>query len=248
MISSFLQNEKINSSSLTRIPFFQTQDVYFDRDFLQIQSIPINYHRVYHDNPLWKEASDSLLAVIGMAILILLYPFIALGIKLSSTGPVFFKQERTGYNGRVFICYKFRTMHIQDSGKKKNGPDITYDNDSRVFAFGKFLRKTNLDEMPQFINVVKGDMSIVGPRPYPVEENAFWNATFPDFYKRFAVRPGLTGLSQATGYRGGTLNLLHMRERLRRDLTYVKDRSPAMDTKIIMLTIHGMLTFNTKAH
>jgi putative colanic acid biosynthesis UDP-glucose lipid carrier transferase len=191
---------------------------------------------------------DVVFGMTGLLIFMILYPFVALGIKLSSGGPVLFKQERTGYDGKIFICYKFRTMHNQKHRFNRREPDITSDNDRRVFKFGEFLRKTNLDEIPQFINVLKGDMSIVGPRPYPVRENSYWNSIFPDFYKRFAVKPGLTGLAQATGYRGGTMNLLHMRERLKRDLTYINDRSLFMDLKIILLTIHGMITFNTKAH
>lgn len=216
---------------------------------LEINSISIDYARTYHEKLVWKRCLDLVLGVIGVLFLALLYPFIALGIKLSSNGPVFFKQERTGFDGQIFDCYKFRTMHTDQTDQKPGKqPDITKKNDSRIFPFGEFLRKTNLDEIPQFINVLKGDMSFVGPRPYPIRENSYWNTTFPDFYKRFSVKPGLTGLAQASGLRGGTLNIKHMHERLKCDLIYIKDRSLAMDLKLIFQTFKSMITFDTKAH
>ncbi|WP_281280791.1 sugar transferase [Fodinibius sediminis] len=215
---------------------------------LEINSISINYAQIYHEKLLWKQGLDLFFGLIGTMILILLYPVIALGIKLSSNGPVIFKQERSGFDGRVFNCYKFRTMHCHQDNASGKKPDITKKNDSRIFPFGQFLRKTNLDEIPQFINVLKGDMSLVGPRPYPLRENSYWNTTFPDFYKRFSVKPGLTGLAQASGLRGGTLNIKHMRERLKCDLKYIKERSLAMDLKLIFMTIKSMVTFKTRAH
>ncbi|SHE43228.1 putative colanic acid biosysnthesis UDP-glucose lipid carrier transferase [Fodinibius roseus] len=215
---------------------------------LEINSISIDYARIYHEKLIWKQALDLLSGMVGTFILMVLYPFIALGIKLSSNGPVIFKQERSGYDGRVFNCYKFRTMHCNKDEKSVKNPDITQKNDSRIFAFGRFLRKTNLDEIPQFINVLKGDMSLVGPRPYPIRENSYWNTMFPDFYKRFSVKPGLTGLAQASGLRGGTLNIEDMRERLKCDLKYINKRSFVMDVKLIFLTIKSMLTLNTHAH
>lgn len=215
---------------------------------LEINSISIDYARIYHEKLMWKQGLDLFFGLVGTLILVLLYPFIALGIKLSSNGPVIFKQERSGFDGRIFNCYKFRTMHPNQDNTSKSKPDITKKNDNRIFPFGAFLRKTNLDEIPQFINVLKGDMSLVGPRPYPLRENSYWNTTFPDFYKRFSVKPGLTGLAQATGLRGGTLNIKHMHERLKCDLQYIKDRSFAMDLKLIFLTIKSMVTFNTRAH
>lgn len=215
---------------------------------LEINSISIDYARIYHEKLIWKQGLDLFFGLVGTFILLLLYPIIALGIKLSSNGPVIFKQERSGFDGRIFDCYKFRTMHCKQDEKSGNKPDITKENDSRIFSFGRFLRRTNLDEIPQFINVLKGDMSLVGPRPYPIRENSYWNTTFPDFYKRFSVKPGLTGLAQASGLRGGTLNIKHMRERLKCDLKYIKERSFLMDLKLILLTIKSMITFDTHAH
>ena len=215
---------------------------------LEIHSISIDYARIYNEKLMWKRAFDLIFGLIGTLILALMYPFIALGIKLSSNGPVIFKQERTGFDGEIFNCYKFRTMHTEQEDKGASEPDITQKNDSRIFPFAKFLRKTNLDEIPQFINVLKGDMSLVGPRPYPIRENSYWNTTFPDFYQRFSVKPGLTGLAQAYGLRGGTLNIQQMKERLKCDLKYIKKRSLYMDIKLIFMTVKSMVTLNTNAH
>jgi len=215
---------------------------------LEINSIPIDYSRIYHEKLVWKQGLDLFFGIVGTLIFMLIYPFIALGIKLSSNGPIIFKQERSGFDGRIFNCYKFRTMHTEDDKKSVSKPDITKENDSRIFRFGQFLRKTNLDEIPQFLNVLKGDMSLVGPRTYPIRENSYWNTTFPDFYKRFSVKPGLTGLAQATGLRGGTLSIRQMHERLKCDLQYIKDRSFTMDLKLILMTLKSMITFNTRAH
>jgi len=214
----------------------------------ELDSISIDYARIYNEKLLWKRILDLFFGVIGTCILMLLYPFIALAIKLSSNGPVIFKQERTGFDGEIFDCYKFRTMHTEQQSKGVNEPDITKQNDERIFPFARFLRKTNLDEIPQFINVLKGDMSLVGPRPYPIRENSYWNTTFPDFYQRFSVKPGLTGLAQAYGLRGGTLNIRHMHERLTFDLKYIKKRSLYMDLKLIYLTFKKMVTFNTEGN
>lgn len=208
----------------------------------------INYHTIYHQKLTWKRMIDIVFGSIGLLGFLIIYPFVALGIKLSSDAPVIFKQKRAGFDGHEFEFYKFSSMHPQSKGKDDGEVDITEKKDKRIFAFGKFLRKTNLDELPQFINVLKGDMSLVGPRPYTLRENSYWNTTLPDFYIRFAVKPGLTGLAQATGYRGGTLSLQHMSERLTRDLTYIKKRSLRLDLKLIMLTVKKMVSFNTDAH
>jgi putative colanic acid biosynthesis UDP-glucose lipid carrier transferase len=215
---------------------------------VEIDSISLDYSQIYNEKLVWKRAFDLLFGLIGTLILGILYPFIALGIKLSSNGPVIFKQERTGFDGEIFNCYKFRTMHTEQEEKSVKDLDVTQKGDSRIFPFAQFLRKTNLDEIPQFINVLKGDMSLVGPRPYPIRENSYWNTTFPDFYQRFSVKPGLTGLAQAYGLRGGTVDIQQMKERLKCDLKYIKKRSLYMDLKLVFMTVKSMLSMNTKAH
>lgn len=188
-----------------------------------------------------KYVLDMVLGSIGFILFLLVYPIAALGIKLSSKGPVVFKQKRTGQNGHEFTCYKFRTMHQLDLRRIDGKPVITQEGDKRIFWFGKILRKTSLDELPQIINVIKGDMSLIGPRPYPVNECAHWNMAFGDFYYRYSVKPGISGLAQAKGYRGGTLDREHMRHRLNYDLIYVQKQSFSFDIYIIWKTIIHLL-------
>ncbi len=195
-----------------------------------------------------KRALDLILGSVAFILFAAIYPFIALGIKMSSKGSVIFRQKRTGINGHAFTCYKFRTMYNVARKHKDDEPDITQKGDSRIFAFGSFLRKTNLDELPQIINVMKGEMSLIGPRPYPVDECKYWNNTFDDFYYRYMVKPGVTGFAQVTGFRGGTLDVNHMRKRLDKDLIYIQKQSLWMDIKILFLTVKQMVTFNTNAH
>ena len=195
-----------------------------------------------------KRTLDLALGVIALFFCLLLFPFIALGIKISSKGPVFYLQKRTGQNGVVFTCYKFRTMSNKPKVIPDGKPDITLENDERIFAFGKFLRLLNLDELPQIINVLKGDMSLVGPRPYPVEECAYWNSMFDDFFYRYAVKPGITGLSQVKGYRGGTYDIELMRKRTDYDLIYVQKNTLSMDLYIVMKTVTKMINLDTNAH
>jgi len=195
-----------------------------------------------------KRAIDLTIGTVALIFCLVLFPFIAIGIKLSSKGPVFFKQKRTGQNGVVFMCYKFRTMKA-NAAKPSNGmPDITLEEDDRIFNFGKLLRLLNLDELPQIINVLKGDMSLVGPRPYPVKECSYWNSTFDDFFYRYAVKPGITGFSQVKGYRGGTYSVEHMRKRTDYDLIYVQKNTLSMDLLIILKTVTKMINLDTNAH
>ena len=215
---------------------------------LQANYLPSSYKDISLRQYKGKRALDLALGSVALIFCLLLFPIIAIGIKLSSKGPVLFKQKRTGKNGVVFTCYKFRTMK---SGAKKssNGkPDITLEGDDRIFAFGKLLRLLNLDELPQIINVFKGDMSLVGPRPYPIEECAYWNSTFEDFFYRYAVKPGITGFSQVKGYRGGTFNVEHMRKRTDYDLIYVQKNTLFMDLYIIGKTVTKMINLDTNAH
>lgn len=195
-----------------------------------------------------KMVLDALFGTLAMLAFIVLSPFIALGIKLSSRGPVIYKQTRTGRSGQEFTCYKFRTMHQINLRRIDGKPIITQKNDKRVFTFGNFLRKTSLDELPQILNVIKGDMSLIGPRPYPVKECAYWNNQFDDFYYRYAVKPGISGLAQVNGFRGGTLEEEHMRQRLDYDLIYVESCSLKIDLKIIFKTVKHIINPHANAH
>jgi Undecaprenyl-phosphate glucose phosphotransferase len=176
--------------------------------------------------------------VLGALILVLISPvmlFIALAIKLTSPGPVIFKQMRHGWNGEKIEIYKFRTMtvHQEEDGKVTQASP----HDSRVTRLGHFLRCSSLDELPQFINVLQGRMSIVGPRPHAVAHNLEYRELIPRYMLRHKVKPGITGWAQITGYRGETDTLDKMEGRVRKDLHYIENWSLWLDVKIIFLTI-----------
>jgi len=214
-----------------------------------LTSIPDLKHTYYFRRLTSKRAVDVGLACINIVILVALFPIIYLGIRCSSRGPVIFKQQRTGQFGLPFTCYKFRTMHTVDEDYKKDDSVIvTEKRDPRIFWFGKVLRKTNLDELPQIINILQGDMSFVGPRPYEVSECEFWNQHFDDYRVRYWVKPGLSGLAQVQGHRGGTRNLEKMRRRLDCDIWYVENQSFILDLKIIIKTVKQRIFLDTNAH
>lgn len=175
--------------------------------------------------------------VIGMLILLLISPLllaIALGIKLTSPGPVLFKQRRYGLKGEIIEVWKFRSMSVCDDGDKIVQAQM---NDERVTRFGAFLRRTSLDELPQFINVLQGHMSIVGPRPHAVAHNEEYRSLIHGYMLRHKVKPGITGLAQVNGWRGETDTLDKMKRRIDYDLAYVRTWSLWLDIKIILLTV-----------
>jgi len=181
------------------------------------------------------DVSVSLLVTVS--ILIWLIPVLALLIRATSPGPALFIQSRTGRNGRVFRCFKLRTMYHQ---KNPVFSQATV-NDPRITPLGGLLRRTNLDEMPQFLNVLIGDMSVVGPRPHATQDdNQYW-FDLTNYAHRYAIRPGITGLAQVRGARGETDKLIKMKHRLRYDLHYIKRQSLAFDLMLCWLTIKSML-------
>jgi len=189
--------------------------------------------------------------VFSSLVLLLLYWWIHLIIfalvKFSSKGPVFFKQKRVGKNGGHFCCYKFRTMAQNDSTEEGSG-EITKKADSRITSLGAFLRKTNIDELPQFINVLKGDMSVIGPRPHMIEEDNKVAEILHKYRIRRFVRPGISGWAQVNGFRGGTEDMDLMQKRVDYDIDYIESWTPLLDIKITYLTILQMLTLQTGAH
>lgn len=182
-----------------------------------------------------KLLEDKLLA---LAVLILISPLlllIAVGIKLTSPGPVIFSQQRLGMNNRPFRLYKFRTMkpHREIDGQVSQATRA----DKRITPLGRFLRKTSLDELPQFINVLKGDMSIVGPRPHAIEHNEEYKDLVQEYMHRHLVKPGITGWAQINGYRGETDQIHKMEKRVECDMYYIQNWSLMLDLKIILMTI-----------
>lgn len=165
------------------------------------------------------------------------FPIIAILIKIQSPGPIFFRQKRTGLNGKTFVCLKFRSMHVnKDADKAQATKD-----DTRKFSFGNFMRKTNIDEFPQFINVLKGDMSIVGPRPHMLLHTEMYGALIDKYMVRHFSKPGITGWAQTTGFRGETKELWQMKERIKRDIWYIENWSIWLDIRIILMTAKGIV-------
>ncbi|MEN9445890.1 MAG: hypothetical protein RL728_402, partial [Bacteroidota bacterium] len=190
--------------------------------------------------PLWqksiKRLLDIIISTIALICLTPLFFLIAFIIKRTSKGPIFFKQERIGKNGQPFKIIKFRTMYVDS---EKDGPQLSSANDSRITTFGKFLRKTRIDEFPQFANVIKGEMSLVGPRP----ERQFYIKQIaekePSFLQLTIVKPGITSWGQVKyGY---AENVEQMIQRMRFDLLYLKNRSLALDFKIMFYTLITIL-------
>ncbi|GAB3023960.1 sugar transferase [Spirosoma pulveris] len=191
-----------------------------------------------------KRGFDLFVAsIVLVSVLIWLIPLLALLIKLTSPGPAIFVQSRTGRNGKVFPCLKFRTMAYERNAQFKQATR----NDMRVTRIGKFLRRTNLDEMPQFLNVLAGHMSIVGPRPHPIPLDAQHWHTMPGYKERYSVRPGITGLAQARGARGETGELYKMKVRVRYDHLYINRQSTRLDAKICWWTVKAAIGGNKNA-
>jgi putative colanic acid biosynthesis UDP-glucose lipid carrier transferase len=187
----------------------------------------------------WVKRLEDL--VLASLILLLVSPLmlaIALGVKLSSPGPIIFRQRRYGLDGHEIIVYKFRTMKVCEDGAQIK--QATSD-DRRVTWFGGLLRRTSLDELPQFFNVLQGTMSIVGPRPHAVAHNEYYRRLIPGYMLRHKVRPGLTGWAQVNGWRGETETLEKMEKRVEFDLDYLHRWSLWFDLKIIWLTIFRSL-------
>lgn len=186
--------------------------------------------------------------VFSLAILLTVFPilYIIVGtlIKLSSPGPILFKQKRTGLYGRDFECYKFRTMKVNAEADTMQAVK----DDPRKTKIGSFLRKTNLDEFPQFVNVLLGDMSVVGPRPHMLKHTEEYSALIDKYMIRHLVKPGITGWAQVTGYRGETKTLEQMEGRVKRDVWYIENWTFFLDLKIIVVTLLNMLRGEKNAY
>jgi len=186
-----------------------------------------------------KFISDQVFSWLGLIILSPLLLIICILIKLDSKGPIIYKQERHGFSGKRFLVWKFRTMYTTDTTSEFKQATK---NDSRITRVGGFLRKTSLDELPQLVNVILGDMSIVGPRPQPINLNEEYQDKISYFMKRHNVKPGITGLAQINGARGETPTIGDMSKRIELDLQYITQWSLLLDLSIILKTVHHVLT------
>ena len=198
-------------------------------------------------NQIFKKAFDVIMSsIVVFGILWWLYPLIGLLIKLTSKGPVIIRQNRIGIDGTQFKCMKFRTM-VSDKSAEKGLSYLTSKDDSRITWIGKVLRKTNLDEFPQFLNVLMGDMSIIGPRPLPIKEDHEVRQKLKRYPLRQFIKPGVTGYAATNGYRGSTPDMELMQKRVDLDIWYIENWSFGLDLKICLITIWQMLTFSTGA-
>lgn len=201
------------------------------------------------ENPVSRVAKrlfDVLASSFALLCILPFLPIIAFMIKKQSPkGPVFFKQPRTGLDGKEFYCYKFRSMH---PNKDESGLKQATKDDPRKFPFGNFMRKTSVDELPQFWNVLKGDMSIVGPRPHPVALNEKYKNLIDKYMVRHFVKPGVTGWAQVTGFRGETEALWQMEGRIKRDIWYMENWSFWLDLRILWLTARLIFVKDEQAY
>jgi putative colanic acid biosynthesis UDP-glucose lipid carrier transferase len=191
-----------------------------------------------------KRASDI---VFSLLILVLISPVllgIAIAIKATTKGPVLFKQRRYGLDGEEIVVYKFRSMSVSE-----DGPNVVQASrsDARITPIGAVLRRTSLDELPQFVNVLQGRMSIVGPRPHAVAHNEFYRKLIKGYMVRHKVKPGITGWAQVNGYRGETETLDKMQGRIDCDLDYLRNWSLRLDIRIILRTV-GLVLKDRKAY
>jgi len=183
-------------------------------------------------NQLLKRIFDIAFSLFVLALVGWTFPIIMLLVKLSSKGPVFFAQYRTGQDGRSFRCLKFRTMRLNSEAHFKQATS----KDERITKIGHFLRDYNLDELPQFINVLRGEMSVVGPRPHMELQTTIYGRKIVNYHDRLKVKPGVTGLAQSKGAHGPTPALVDMARRVKYDLFYIENWSLLTDIKIILDT------------
>lgn len=195
-----------------------------------------NYFSNYNNPIYYKLVKFFEDYIFSSVILIIVFPLmfaVAILIKLTSKGPVFYRQTRVGINGKIFRVYKFRTMlFIQDNGFVKQA----YKGDSRITKLGSIIRRTSLDELPQLFNILRGEMSLIGPRPHAVPHDIEFSRHNGDYLSRQLVKPGITGLAQIKGFRGEIKKQYDIEGRINSDLQYIKNWSPYLDLKIIILT------------
>ncbi len=202
------------------------------------------------ENRLLKRGFDIVFATLFFLIIgIWMFPLIAFLIKISSRGPVFFKQERWGHNNKRILCYKFRSM-IKDSKDvdEEGNYNQAFKNDPRITTIGRLLRKTNLDELPQFWNVLIGNMSVVGPRPHPIPLNLASMQTVDNYMLRHLVIPGISGLAQVNGCRGETKTTEEMQRRINFDLYYIHRWTFWLDMQIIIQTVVNIIRGDQNAY
>lgn len=240
------ENHKVRISlvpSIAKNNFFR-----YDLGYIEMQPVLLRakFPLDYLTNFTLKRTFDILFSLIVLVLICSwLFPLLMILIKIDSKGPIFFLQKRYGYHDNVFNCFKFRTMYVNDECTI----ETTKENDKRITRIGKILRKMSLDEMPQFINVLKGEMSVVGPRPHMLLVDDFYKLKIGRYSVRSLVKPGITGLAQVNGLRGDVGNMdLNMQKRILADAFYVKSWSLSLDFIVILKTIFLVIVGDKNAN
>lgn len=236
MMSKFCDNH------LTRFYYIPAINVFKGNMAITfMEGIPVIARR---EEPLKKDSNKLAKRIFDIIfssfVLLSIFPwifiFVSVMIKIQSPGPIFFLQERTGLDGKIFKCIKFRSMKVNNDADEIQATK----NDPRKFPFGDFMRKTNIDELPQFINVFLGDMSVVGPRPHMLKHTAEYSKLINHFMVRHFAKPGITGLAQVSGFRGETRYIDQMEGRVKKDIEYIENWTFLLDLKIIVKTVTNM--------
>ncbi len=248
MLNQIVNFAESNMKDVKFIPaygkIYSKKLAYQNYDFIPILSLR-TIHLEDPFNSFIKRCFDLLFSLIVIVLFLSwVTPLLAILIKIDSKGPIFFKQKRNGFNFQEFYCYKFRSMKIN---KQANTLQATK-NDFRVTKLGRVLRKFSLDELPQFFNVLIGDMSVVGPRPHMIKENEKYKASIDKFMVRHYVRPGITGLAQIKGFRGEIETDEDIINRIKQDIFYIENWSFILDIKIILVTIFNIFRGEKKAY
>ena len=236
MMSKFCDNHLIRFYYIPAINVFKG-----NMAITFMEGIPVIARR---EEPLKKDSNKLAKRIFDIIfssfVLLLIFPwifiFVSVMIKIQSPGPIFFLQERTGLDGKIFKCIKFRSMKVNNDADEIQATK----NDPRKFPFGDFMRKTNIDELPQFINVFLGDMSVVGPRPHMLKHTAEYSKLINHFMVRHFAKPGITGLAQVSGFRGETRYIDQMEGRVKKDIEYIENWTFLLDLKIIVKTVTNM--------
>ena len=245
-IRSFSNSNNIN---LKLIPdsgklYSKDQSIEFYDDtlvVLNVKKLPFEFN----ENYIIKRVFDFFLAVfVCLFIMSWLIPILWVLIKIESKGPAIFSQKREGIDGKQFICYKFRSMKLNNQADKVHAVE----NDNRVTRLGALMRKTSIDELPQFFNVLKGEMSVVGPRPHLPSLSSEYQKDVDDYLKRHLVKPGITGLAQVSGYRGEIKKKSDIKNRVRLDVFYIENWSFLLDIKIILMTVFNVFKGDENAY
>ena len=249
MVNKIKAFSNSNNINLKLIPdagklYSKDQSIEFYDDtlvVLNVKKLPFEFN----ENYLIKRFFDVIFSsLVCFLVLTWLMPILWILIKIESKGPVIFSQKREGLDGKKFVCYKFRSMKINKMSDKIH----TSANDHRVTKLGAFMRKTSIDELPQFFNVLKGEMSVVGPRPHLPSLSVEYQKDVDDYLRRHIVKPGITGLAQVSGFRGEIKKRSDIKNRVRLDIFYIENWSFLLDVKIILMTIFNVFRGEENAY